>query len=364
MESKKQGIAVLLSALTCLWLVVTTVAFGGLAAADQHTYEEAPELGDSAGFTIEAVSPSDHYPGDINEENASLRYFSAGEDAFRENDAEEGIWFNQILVTADWIDYTACDTDNTAAFGIDRGNNNEGTQIDEDLVQYQRRSVFKDDGIDIFFYNWEDFAGNPPYMAPEDAIVSEQGENSNAGACLTMTNEPGWYQIHAFFNGTIANEDCTESSNDNCEPENKERVGGHLYTNYFYVCECDNEDEAYEALGPPPNEGPEPTETPESTPTPEATETPAGDDSEATPAATETPEPADTPAETAGPAEPTATGNEGEGDDGNAAAEQAAAGGDDGGAGGTPTPGDAPGFGPIAALIALLASTLLLYRHG
>ena len=351
-----------------VWLVAMVAGFGGTVAADQHTYEEAPDVSDEANFTIAAVSPSDHYPGDANEENASLRYWAAGEDAFYEQGAEEGIWFNQILVSADWIDYTACDTDNTAAFGIDRGNNNSGTQIDEDLVQYQRRSVFKDDGIDIFFYDWEDFAGNPPYMAPEDAIVAEQGENSNAGACITMTEEPGWYQIQAFFNGTVAEEDCTDSGNDACEPEDKEYIGGHLSSTYFYVCECDSEAEAREQLGAPPDEDTDETPTPteEDTETPEQeTETPDAD-TETPEQETETPE-----EETETPEEETSTPDADTGtpdadtEDGPTDDEDAdpATGGDEADDQLTPTPGDGPGFGALAALAALAAAALLARRR-
>jgi PGF-CTERM protein len=356
----RQSTTTLVATLVVVWSVAAVAAFGGTVAADQHTKDEAPDVSDKANFTIAAVSPSDHYPGDKNPENASLRYWSAGEQAFVDQGAEEGIWFNQIYVTADWIDYTACDTDNTAAFGIDRGNNNSGTEIDEDLVQYQRRSVFKDDGIDIFFYNWDDFAGNPPYMAPEDAIVAEQGENSNAGACMTMTEEPGWYQIQAFFNGTIANEDCTDSDNDDCEPENKERIGGHLSTNYFYVCECDSEAEAREQLGAPPDEEgdstPTPTETTdgEETETPTPTETP--DDETTDGEETETP----TPTETTAPTETPEDGTVDDTTDGDADVE-----GDDQQADDelTPTPGDGPGFTGLAALLALLAAALLAYRR-
>jgi len=54
-----------------------------------------------------------------------------------------------------------------------------------------------------------------------------------------MPEEPGWYQIDGFLNGTGFD-------------------GIHfsveLSSHYFYIRECSSEDEAREELGPPPSE--------------------------------------------------------------------------------------------------------------
>ncbi|MFW5963729.1 MAG: hypothetical protein ACOCQM_02595, partial [Natronomonas sp.] len=273
MHSTRQTAATVLAT----FVVVSMVAVGataGAVAADSHTRDESPNFDEEMNFTVNLPGTTDHYPGDQNKENGSIEYFAAGKEAFTSQDAEEGIWVDQVIVDADWIDYSACSTDNTKAFGIDRGNNNTGTNIDEDLVAHQRNTDFRDDGITIQMYNWDDFSNDPPYLAPEDAVVAAQGAGSNSGPCLTVTDEPGWYQIQAFTNGTIAT-GCKEEGNEECEPEDKEFVGVNVNSNYVYVCECDNEEEAREQLGPPPNEDdggsestPEPTPTPESTPTP------------------------------------------------------------------------------------------------
>jgi len=363
MHSARQTAATVLAT----FVVVSMVAIGataGAVAADGHTKDEAPNFDEEMNFTVNLPYTTDHYPGDQNTENGSIEYFAAGGAAFTEQGAEDGIWVDNVIVDADWIDYSACSTDNTKAFGIDRGNNNTGTNIDEDLVEHQIRTDFRDDGITIEMYNWDDFANDPPYLSPEDAIVAAQGAGSNSGPCLTVTNEPGWYNVQAFANGSIAT-GCKEEGNSDCEPENKEFVGVNVNSNYLYVCECDSRAEAEEQLGPPPGGEPEstptPTESSDSTPTP----TEAPDD---TPTPTEppesTPEPTDPPDDTPQPTDPpeettapTATqpNNGGGSGGGNSAG--------GGSTGMTPTSGSGPGFGPAIAILAFLASALLANRR-
>ena len=340
-------------------LAAAGAAFGAGVAGANHP-DDAPDLSEYADFRVNFPYATDHYPGDKNEENGSIEYYASGADAFAQQDAEEGVYIDWIIVHAeyegeDWIDYSACSTDNTKAFGIDRGNNNSGTRYDEGLVQKQKRVQFRDDGIIINFYNWEDIGGNPPYMAPEDAIVAAQGAGSSGGPCLTLTNEPGWYRIASFMNGTVADNGRNEEPS-----EDAKRVSLELNSNnYLYVCECDSREEAEEQLGQPPGSG---GSTPTATPsTPTATETPTPTQTDADPGSTETPESGTSTAtstdvdsentETATPA--TTSTDDGPGGDNT---------GDDGNL--TPTPGGGPGFTGLAALIALLAAALLVRRRG
>ncbi len=373
--------AILLALLVVCGTLGALAILGGAispVAADQHTYEEAEDYTDEANFTVNFPFTTDHYPGDMNTENGSVSYFTSGEQAFHDLGAEEGAFIHMVIIDAEWIDYSACDVDNTAAFGIDRGNNNQGTQIDEDLVSRRKNDDFRDDGLTVTFYDWEDFGGDPPYMAPEDAIVAEQGARSQAGACLTLTNEQGWYQIQGFLNATEADNGQEDPPSDNAET-----AGVTARSNYLYVCECDSEEEAREQLGPPPNENGGNGDDGNTTPEPDDDDTtPEPNDDDTTPEPNDgntdgdtTPEPNNDTTPEPGEGETTpddggdttpGTGdgqsNDGDGEvDGETTNDGDV---DDGGAGGTPTPGDAPGFGPIAALIALLASTLLLYRHG
>jgi PGF-CTERM protein len=351
-QRRATSLAVLVIAGTLAGVSVLTVPATPVAA-DEHTKDQAANFDGQANLTVNFPYATDHYPGDRNEANGSIEYFASGAEAFEELDAEEGVFLDYVIIDAQWIDYSNCDIPNTKAFGIDRGGNNPGTQVDVDLVQKQKNVDFRDDGITINLYDFSDFAGDPPYMAAEDAIVAAQGAGSQDGTCLTVTSEPGWYQIQGFLNGTVADNGPDE------EPSSNAREAGvNVNSNYLYVCECDSESEAREQLGPPPGEEPQSTATPEPTATPESTPTPTeAPDNTATPEPTEppenTPEPTDapdTPQPTDPPertAAPTAT--------------QSDTGGN-GGTGMTPTAGAGPGFGAVLAVFALLASALLARR--
>ncbi|QLD85732.1 PGF-CTERM sorting domain-containing protein [Natronomonas halophila] len=362
MRRAKQLSVTLLTTLLATSLVAGGVAFGVSPVAAYHP-SDAEDFTDESNFTVVLPHQSDHYPGNQNKQNASIRYNVVGAEAFQEQGAQDGLYLDWVIVHAEyegveWIDYSACSTDNTAAFGFDRGNNKSGYKYDEDLVSKQKKVEFKKGGIVINFYNWGDFAGDPPIMLPQDAIVAQQGAGSAAGPCLTMTEKPGWYQVTGFANGTV-----NDNARDEQPSDSAEYIDLQLRSTYVYVCECDSEQEAREQLGPPPNEG-GPT-TPTSTPTPApTTETPAQTatpeentpQQTATPASTEPPQtetPASTePPQTQAPVNTEPPQTEPSGASGSGGPNQL-----------TPTPGEGPGFGAVAALAALLASGLIALRR-
>lgn len=411
---------------TALLVVATLVVVGGLAvvvaagpvAADQHEKDKAPTYNTSDGevkFKITFPDQTDHYPGShpVHSEqdghNASITYFARAGEPIRQQGGEEGIYFDYIeLDTAGFIDYSECTTSgNTAEFGVDRGSDNTGFQSDESLLEHRERSPLEKDGLRVYFFDWDAFgSGNvPPYFAPRDTVVARQGKGSRDGPCLKMSEEPGWYRVRGYANGTISNK-CNDRpkgetdknshprESSECEPDPKERIGLNLNSNYQYICECDSEQEARQKLGPPPNEdggtssddgGEEQAATP--TPTPIATSTP-------------TPTPVPTEADPGGGGDD-AGGNGGGNDAGGDGGNDAGGGGNDevdeesgqgasgnggngggggqatrtqqqqnGGGGGnvpadegTPTISDGPGFTPLAALAGLLAAALLVYRR-
>ena len=392
-STKRTSAALLTVTLVALLVgVLALVAASGTVAADQHEPENAPTYETSDGgvnFTINLPERTDHYPGDQNEANASIEYFAAGDAAFTEQDAEEGLWLDIIIVEASWIDYSECTTSgNTKEFGIDRGNNNSGAQSDESLLEHQSGSDLKAGGLTVYFYNWDAVSNGPPYLAPEDAVVASQGVGSNDGPCLTMTDEPGWYQIQSYTNGTIATK-CTEENADRCEPDDKQWRGVNLNSNYVYVCECNSEQEAREKLGPPPSEGGSSGQ--EGGGGGEGTETPSDGDETATPdgGGGETSD-SGTPTPTATPPPSTPTpesgGNGGDGGDGgnsggqqnqqnnqqnnqqsnqqnNQQNQQNNQNNQQNNERTTPTISDGPGFTPVVALVALLAAALVAYRR-
>lgn len=275
---------VVIAVLACGLLGVTTVA---AAQSSGHDYT------DEANHTVALPDTTDHYPGEQNPRNASQQYWFAGKDGLRAEGAEDGIWVDRVVLRADWIDYSSCKRKHIENFGIDRGNDNSGTAVDDHYDPAE--TTFADGRVVVEFPDWGDFVGSPAYLAPEDAIVGYYGPSGTESGCLTMTDDPGWYRVTGYLNGTVADEDCTEEGNPSCEPSDKEYVDLEAGSTFVYVCECDSEEDARAELGPPPSE-----ET--ATPSPTATQTAAGG---STPTATD--EVTDTPTGTDGTAGDTDT---------------------------------------------------------
>lgn len=267
----------------------------------------------------------------------------------------------------------SCETSDLDEFGIDRGNDWEGERrTDTEVVSSLKDSYTEfgkydewreehgeeygpliDPKVDasnvnlektvVVWYDREDAAGDPPRVEHGDRFVAAQGE------CWVNPAEPGWYRW--------ASASSTEYEN------GTDRTQTHPdFSHWFWICDCENEQEAREKLGPPPHERddstPTPTETPdESTPTEtpdESTPTETPDEStpdestpeEATPEES-TPDDSDTQTEST---------NEEQTEDGQQ--QQNVEGQEDA----TPSPGDGAGFGALAALVAV-ASTLIALRR-
>ena len=331
--------------------MVVFLAVAGLVLLAGAAAPAAADHGDIGNLTITLPEASDNQPGDQNPEGATVRYFFQGADAFESAGAPDGMYVDAIFVESDDIDFSACGVGNIAAFGLDRGGNNSGTEIDDDLVQHMRSNDFRESGLYLRFYQEEDFGGDPIFINPEDAIRAQQGSGSPDGPCYTMPEEPGWYQVTGYLNGTTPEGEYAEES---------------TTSHYFYVCDCEDESEARAQLGPPPSEDdsseqeastptPEPeteTPTPEpDTPEPETeTPTPESDSPESeADESTSTPEP-DTPApETETPeSAPVDDGQQTQSDDEPLT---------------TPTIADGAGFGVVGALTALVLTFLLIGRN-
>lgn len=360
-----------------LTLSVLLIASAIAGAAGSATAGHGAENGN---YTVDLPFDSDHLPGGQNEGNGSINHFAAGTHELFERggapDGFEGLKF--IVISNPDIDFSGCGSTNTAAFGIDRGNNRSGTETDVSLLNYMERSRFNDHSIVVELYDGGEIAAPsdaPVHLNPEDEIVAHQGYQSQGGACYTMPSDPGWYQIDGMANGTTA-------SGDHAQVE--------MVSHYFYICECNSEEEAYSTLGPPPGQdnpyddssdgGDESTPTATATPTTTATPVPESTDAST---ATATPErepatPTDQPnADGAGGGDGSDDGGSGAGGDGGDAsrpppADTATADRRQGqpaadrtaGVPTTPTVAEGPGFGPAAALLALLSAALLALRRG
>jgi PGF-CTERM protein len=294
-------------------------------------------------------------------DNGQLKVFAAPNRGFEQVD----------FLRATWKEggFTGCGPSNGDVFGIDRGNDDPGTNVDESLTPKVKSATINEDVFEADFYDESDFGGSPPTFNKGDQVI-----NFVTG-CIDTPDQPGWYQLDSTTAGQ----------------NGKVSVTSH----YFWVCDCADEQAARQQLGPPPSEPtptptatasptptPTPTASPTPTPEPTPTRTPPDDGTpfpSPTPTATPTPTPEPTPTPTAtGTATATATAASGGADDAEASA-------DAGSTGGAPTatpeptptrPGnwsdalqesptaaEGPGFGPLAGLVAAVVGSLLLVRR-
>ncbi|PSQ40227.1 hypothetical protein BRD07_07770 [Halobacteriales archaeon QS_9_68_42] len=244
--------------------------------------------------------------------------------------------------------WNSCGPDNGETFGIDRGNTMSGYEVDHSLEENVKSFSAGEDLFRVEYYGEDDF-GSSTYLDDGDEFIS-------VANCIDNPDEPGWYRISGTTTGvTESGKRATYSSD----------------SHYFWICECGDEAEAREKLGPPPSE-PRETATPTPTPAEAAETTPDNGDDTADEGGSRPPEstPTPTPAEASGSAvtdsatpDPTAT--VGDADD---AADEAMAtppdptptGGWDDEVLNTPTSAGGPGFGPVAAVLALVGALLVL----
>ena len=153
-----------------------------------------------------------------------------------------------------------CEAQDARVFGVDRGGNNSGTEVDESWIENVKESEYSSDRTYVNFFDEDDFAGEPPYIRAGDIVKSQQAD------CYTNPEEPGWYHVVSFSNGTYEGE-YAES---------------WVRSHPFYICDCEDEEEAREKLGPPPHER-----------TGDGSETSESETAEAESEPTDTPEPTD-----------------------------------------------------------------------
>lgn len=357
--------------------LVVALAIGGAFTVAASSHIPAPEDRVEAGFHF----TDSQAPG----EQTSLDMYSIPARSDQQP-VPEGVEIRINYLEIQWpLDYDCEETDITVA-GIDLGNDNPGMETDESLLENifesgERDVTPADDPVDlgpgdkrhllwVDFYSQDDLAGDPPHLnqdGTEDRLVL--GLND----CVTTAEEPGWYRGTSYLNGTVV-----EVHDSDLEGEYSvgDEVENRVVAEWDYVCECENEEEAREQLGAPPDENGDTENGDDSqTATPVSTDdaqtaTPENPDNDetATPESTDdvqTASPEDTDdgtTDTGG--ESTDTGSDETDTDDTAGNSADVAETDDGGAGDdTPSPGDGPGFGPVLAIGALLLGSLLARRR-
>jgi len=285
-----------------------------------------------------------------------------------------------------WQYQNDCKVTQAAAFGIDRDNDGRpedssddgpkaNTYTDVTLIdKFKVNKNFTDD--ENRNYTWLDFwnegeaAGgfgdNSVNVYEEDEIVAKYTD------CYNAPEEPGWYRFYGSLNGTTDGDpedsDGGDWRTESWFGDDDDEIGA-TYSHWWWVCECEDTEEAVETLGTPPDYTPA-AETTIGAPNAWHEETELaplyhpgskdGGDGTATPTEstgeTETPTATESTGETATPTETATedTGDDTGGDD---------TGGDDTGGEDDGSDGDSPGFGAVAALVALLAAALLALRR-
>lgn len=361
----RKGLHVTVALIVVLSAVVGAV---GIAAAHQHKdgnegngeelksgTDEDPIVHEDGNYTI---ALDDHRPGVV----TSMSHFSSG--------YTENFTIHWIKVTNPHFDFSRCSGDNTRAFGIDRGNDDPGTQTDEPLLTAYRAAYYTEDYIAVDFYEEETLGGEPKNVTVADGIVARSAD------CYQTPSEPGWYRLNGFSNGSTTHSGDTNRNYNITD-----------YSNWTWICDCENRQQAIDTLGPPPAE----THVAYRSGSNNGGGGDGGGDGGGGDGSGDGDGDSTTPTATAGGGGGNGNGGSGNGDGGNTGdgdgdssntgdattgtagtatngtatggAGQQNGGQNGGGGVGTPTEGGGPGFGAIVALIGLLTAGLIGIRR-
>lgn len=309
--------------------VLVGAAFAGSTTASHDA---------SQNYTVVPQSAADHQPGS---DGASYVHSVV----MTEKTAENHVGIENVdYVVFRWAEggFTDCGTtteQNTRTFGVDRGNDEGGTTVDEQFGTSTER--FTEDRIVLRVDSSSNTTiggqGSQSFDLGDQLILAQNG-------CYTTPSAEGWYQVHVTINGTAYSEGQSAAI--------------ETRSHYVWICDCANESEARATLGPPPSEAtptPTPTATPSPSPTPSPTPT-ASPTPTPTPPPTPTETPTDAPTATPSPSPTDAPGGQ-EGDDGTETASPTRSPTD------TPMGTEQPGFGAVTALTGLLVAALLVGRR-
>ena len=204
---------------------------------------------EGSNFTYTPLSADDREPGASDTRVGQIGQAAAGVDT----DFETLLRLRAVWRAGSWA---GCGPGAAEEFGIDRGSDNEPYTVDESLTDNVKSFTASEDVFESKFYD-EDELGESVHLNSVDRIFS-------VIECPQNPPDAGWHRIDAAsVKGRTA--------------------GGEVVTyedlsHWFWICDCQNEAEARDRLGPPPSE---PAKTP--MPTPTATERSTADGEPATP---------------------------------------------------------------------------------
>jgi PGF-CTERM protein len=330
--------SVRLAATSLLMLAVLAgaVPLGVVGVADAS---HGPE---SANYTVEPMG--DRSPGAESVRYGQRVVATAGTDLAT---------LEQTTATYREGSFSSCGPNDGETFGIDRGSTQPPYGIDHDLQENVKSFTAREDLFKVEFYGENDF-GASTHLDDGDEFIS-------VATCLDNPDQPGWYRISGTTTGV------TDSGH---------RVTFSTESHYFWICNCEDEADARQQVGPPPSE---PRET--ATPTSGGTDGDGSDGGTADESGTDDAEqaspqlvsqtPTGTPPSDGATATPAATAEPGDAQDDTASdtadtptarpASHTEEWNDH--VLRTPTAAEGPGFGPVPALVAILAAVPLLGRR-
>lgn len=316
-----------------LLLVAVALALGGSALLVGLVGGAAGAHDSPGNYTVVPDdTPADRQPGI---EDASYRMFISG-----------GVAIDKVdMGYLEWEEggFADCGQTNVQKYGIDRGDDDPGTQTEEGLLEHVKSSRNTEDRSTVWYYDEDDPIGEPPRFNADDEVIIVIED------CYTNPSKAGWYRIRGYTNGTAPDGSMVESD---------------LQSHYFWIGDFDSEAAAREELGPPPSEDVE-TPTPTLEPTPTPTDDTAGD---ATATANEDRDDGSTATATSSPTETSTPGDatdDGGGDDTPTHTPTPTTAPDDENGGGGPatTDGDGAGFGAVVVLAVLAIAVLARGRR-
>ncbi|WP_254821024.1 hypothetical protein [Haloglomus halophilum] len=188
---------------------------GGKFVAGREDDEEMQYVGN---FTI---GVKNHNPG----ASSGFALYASG--------FQEDIRLHWNILYQPDFSWSSCTASNAAAYGVDRGNDNAGTETDVSLLSAAKVLKFRSDGIYTGYYKESKLAGEPIDIGVEDQVIA------GLNGCQKNPSEPGWYRAYARSNGSTAMDTQTDFA--------------VAVMDYVYICEgCDSRQQAIEKLGPPP----------------------------------------------------------------------------------------------------------------
>jgi hypothetical protein len=103
------------------------------------------------------------------------------------------------FIRAEWQDggFLGCSASNSEVLGIDRGDDDPGTTVDESLTQYVKSTTINEDVFEVDFYDEGDELGTSTNLNEGDEFVSFTKD------CFDNPSEHGWYRIRASLAGTL-----------------------------------------------------------------------------------------------------------------------------------------------------------------